>query len=313
VTTVVFADLVSSTSLYESLGDTAASRFVSQLITDLSKTFESHGGRVVKLLGDGLFVLFASETDALAACVAVQQSLQEQPVLPPSAHADAAPVQMQLGMESGEVVEIDGDCFGDAVNSAARLADLAGGGQILATAQVRNALPGALKNLLQSLGPLFLRGKVDATDVYKVQWRDDSDGELTVMGASLAAPVRSGRLQLVVQSAQGRPQGQSVVLESPHGRMTVGRAMPVAENSDAANTLVVPDARVSRVHCSVAWRGTHWVLSDVSSFGTWMYVGEQRSGVALRRSECQLVGAGYISLGCERSVDAAPLVRYKSL
>jgi adenylate cyclase len=323
VSTVVFADLVGSTSLYESLGDATASRFVSQLVTALSKTFELHHGRVVKLLGDGLFVLFPSEADGLAACVALQQSLQENPVYPPLAStATAAPtaapiamtaVQMQLGMESGEVVEIAGDCFGDAVNTAARLADLAGGGQIWTTAQVRSALPGALRGLLHSLGPLFLRGKTDATEVFRVQWREETEGEVTVMGAAIAAPMHSGRLSLRLHSAHSNPQGHAFVLESPHGRANIGRAMHTAEAIDAEKTIVVSDARVSRLHCNIAWRGAHWVLSDVSSFGTWVYVGEQVRGVALRRSECQLVGSGYISLGCERTTDAAPMVRYQSL
>jgi adenylate cyclase len=313
VTTVVFADLVGSTGLYESLGDAAASRFVTQLIATLSKTLESHHGRVVKLLGDGLFVLFPSEADALAACVAVQQSLQENPVYPPAGSTVMTAVQMQLGMESGEVVEIDGDCFGDAVNSAARLADLAGGGQILATAQVRSALPGVLKNLLHSLGPLFLRGKTDATEVFRVQWHDEVESDFTIMGASIAAPVRTGRLSLRLHSADGQAHGHAVVLESPQGRAHIGRAMQSAEGLDTAQSIVVSDARVSRLHCSIAWRGTHWVLADVSSFGTWVYVGEQSKAVALRRGECQLVGAGYISLGCERTSDAAPVVRYQSL
>ncbi len=315
VTTVVFADLVGSTSLYESLGDAAASRFVTQLIATISKTFELHRGRVVKLLGDGLFVLFPSEADALAACVAVQQQLQDHPVYPsgPIGTMHAA-VQMQLGMESGEVVEIDGDCFGDAVNSAARLADLASGGQILATAQVRSALPGVLKNLLHSLGPIFLRGKTDATEVFRVQWHDEVESDFTIMGASIAAPVRTGRLSLRLHSDPGQALGHAAVLESPHGRAHIGRALhTTSENSEAAQFMVVSDARVSRLHCSIAWRGTHWVLADVSSFGTWVYVGEQPNAVALRRGECQLVGSGYISLGCERTDNSAPVLRYQSL
>jgi hypothetical protein len=116
---------------------------------------------------------------------------------------------MQLGMESGEVVEIGGDCFGDAVNTAARLADLAGGGQILTTAQVRGALPGALRSLLHSMGPLFLRGKADATEVFRVQWRDESEGEVTVMGVALRRSecplVGSGYISLGCErSAHGR-------------------------------------------------------------------------------------------------------------
>ena len=51
MTTVVFADLVGSTSLFERLGDETASRFVTQLVGALSQVFEQHNGRVVKLLG----------------------------------------------------------------------------------------------------------------------------------------------------------------------------------------------------------------------------------------------------------------------
>jgi len=47
--TVVFADLVGSTGIFERLGDETAGRFVTQLTTALSKTFEEHNGRVVKL------------------------------------------------------------------------------------------------------------------------------------------------------------------------------------------------------------------------------------------------------------------------
>ena len=137
MTTVVFADIVGSTSMFERLGDETASRFVTQLVGALSQIFEQHSGRVVKLLGDGLFVVFPHEGDALAACISIQKRFLDKPIRP---GGSGAPVQMQMGMESGEVVEIDGDCFGDTVNSAARLADQAGAAQILTTQSVWAAL-----------------------------------------------------------------------------------------------------------------------------------------------------------------------------
>ncbi|HYE39208.1 MAG TPA: adenylate/guanylate cyclase domain-containing protein, partial [Ramlibacter sp.] len=157
---VVFADLVGSTGIFERLGDETAGRFVTQLTTALAKIFEQHNGRVVKLLGDGLFVVFPEESQALTACVAIQDRLLQKPVRPAGL---GRPVQMQMGIESGEVVEIQGDCYGDAVNSAARLADLAGADQILTTQRVHDALPASLQAKLRSLGPMYLRGKADAT------------------------------------------------------------------------------------------------------------------------------------------------------
>ncbi|HBH39350.1 MAG TPA: adenylate/guanylate cyclase domain-containing protein, partial [Curvibacter sp.] len=101
MTTVVFADLVGSTSLFEQLGDEAASRFVSQLMSMLGEIFGEHQGRVVKVLGDGLFVVFEQEGQALAACIHVQNHLLEHPLRP---GGSGAPVELQIGIDSGEVV-----------------------------------------------------------------------------------------------------------------------------------------------------------------------------------------------------------------
>lgn len=289
--TVVFADLVGSTGIFERLGDETAGRFVTQLTSALSATFEQHRGRVVKLLGDGLFVVFPAEDDAVEACVAIQERLQEHPVYAGGGN----PVQVQMGVESGEVVEIDGDCYGDAVNSAARLADLAGAEQILTTQRVRDALSPVQRDLLRSLGPMFLRGKSEATEVFRIDWRVDRDDDATVMGASLFKTGKASWLELA-------GPGQMLRLDSHGEKLTLGRA--------TGASLSINDGRVSRVHATVEWRGSHFVLSDTSSFGTWVYVGNQAEPVVLRRTECFLVGQGQVSLGCERDAENAPLLFY---
>ena len=289
-TTVVFADLVGSTGIFERLGDATASRFVTQLTSALSKTFEQHHGRVVKLLGDGLFVVFPGEGDALAACVSIQKRLQDKPVYP---GGNGAPVQMQMGVECGEVVEIDGDCFGDAVNSAARLADLAGAEQILTSQRVRDALAPIQQAQLRSIGPMYLRGKAEATEVFRVDWNVDRDADATVMGASMFRAVTDAFLEVTAA-------GQTLRLNPRGDKLTLGRA--------ATASLSLNDSRVSRVHATVEWRGGQFVLNDASSFGTWVYMGNQTEPVVLRRTECYLVGSGQIALGCERDAESAPLV-----
>jgi hypothetical protein len=52
--------------------------------------------------------------------------------------------------------------------------------------------------------------------------------------------------------------------------------------------------------------GGHFILNDQSSFGTWVYFGNQTEPVVLRRTECYLVGHGVITLGCDRDADSAP-------
>jgi class 3 adenylate cyclase len=292
VTTVVFADLVGSTGIFERLGDETAGHFVTQLTGALSKTFEQHRGRVVKLLGDGLFVVFPAESDALTACINIQKRLQEKPV---RAGGSGNPVQMQMGMEAGDVVEIDGDCYGDAVNSAARLADLAGAEQILATQRVREALAPVQQAQLRSLGPMYLRGKSEVTEVFRVEWQSGRDADATVMGVSLLKAGQDSTLELSAF-------GQTMRLDARGEKLTLGRA--------ATASLSLNDSRVSRVHATVEWRGGHFVLSDTSSFGTWVYMGNQSEALVLRRTECYLVGQGQVVLGCEREAESAPTVAF---
>jgi adenylate cyclase len=289
---VVFADLVGSTGIFERLGDQTAGRFVTQLTTALAKIFEQHDGRVVKLLGDGLFVVFAEESQAIVACMAIQERLAQKPVRPGGV---GRPVQMKMGIESGEVVEIEGDVYGDAVNSAARLADLAGADTILTTQRVRDALPPDMHDKLRALGPMYLRGKAEVTDVYRVEWQPERDAEATVMGVSMFGQPPESHLELYFGSIARRlqPRGEPI---------TLGRS-PTADVN-------VNDTRVSRVHATVEWRGGHYVLLDASSYGTWVYFGSQPEPVVLRRTECYLVGQGLIALGCDRNAEAAPIASF---
>ena len=292
MTTVVFTDLVGSTSLYERLGDKSASEFVTQLMGLLQGEFEQHHGRIVKLLGDGLFVVFESAGDALAACMGIQQRLLLQPMVP---NGSGPPVQVQMGMESGVIVEINGDCFGDTVNSAARLADLAGGGQILATQNVWASLLPLQKVALRSIGPMYLRGRLETSHVYRVEWQSGRDEEATMAGRSMIAATKAATLELTFE-------GKTLLLYSKSGLLTIGRA------TDAG--LSLNDPRVSRVHATLQWRGGNFVLTDASSYGTWVYMGNQSDGVLLRRTECTLAGVGHIVPGCERADERAPLIAF---
>lgn len=296
MTTVVFTDLVGSTGLYERLGDAAASTFVTQLTGLLSQIFHAHTGRVVKLLGDGLFVVFDSEGDALAACMQIQKRLLDQPLHPGGNEAAVGPpVQLQIGMDSGEVVEINGDCFGDTVNSAARLAGLAGGGQILATQHVWAALLPIQQQALRSLGPMYLRGRAETSHVYRVEWQTGRDEEATMARPSMFAPSHSRFLELSWA-------GQLLRLDATSKPINIGRA--------AESELLIKDPRVSRVHCILAWRGGQFVVTDTSTYGTWVYMGSQTEAVVLRRTECYLVGSGQIVPGCDNSHHAAPLISF---
>jgi adenylate cyclase len=306
--TVVFCDLVGSTGLFEKLGDATASHLVTQLTNAMSRAVGQFEGRVVKTLGDGIFAVFAQEEHAVNACSAIQTELQDRPLMlfadekmaVSSGTFRSLRIELQIGIESGEVVEINGDCYGDAVNSAARLADLAGARQILTTQRVLDALPTNRRGELISLGPMYLRGKGEATAVYRINWQKKSevDPDATMLGVSFKDALRTQELHLSFGA-------KSIKL------LQSGSAIKAVQMG-RANTceLEVSDPRVSRTHASVQVRGNQFVLTDASSYGTWVYAGGQSEPLILRRTDCVLVGEGEISLGCERSADNAAIVRF---
>jgi adenylate cyclase len=85
---------------------------------------DRHGGRVFKTTGDGFLAIFASAADALSAAAAIQDAFA------------GRPLRLRLGLNLGDVIQEDGDVFGDGVNVAARLETMAEPGGICASAAV---------------------------------------------------------------------------------------------------------------------------------------------------------------------------------
>ena len=119
--TVVFADLFGSTGVFESLGNARATEAVTQITTWVGKVCTAHGGTVVKFLGDGVLAIFQDSRKAIGAVVDLQRSYQ--PLLAQMPTSSCMP--LRIGLARGDVEFKDDDCYGDAVNIAARLESLA--------------------------------------------------------------------------------------------------------------------------------------------------------------------------------------------
>ena len=85
---------------------------------------EAHGGRVFKTTGDGFLAVFGSAGEALDAAVAIQDGFA------------GRPLQLRIGLNLGDVIQEDGDVFGDGVNVAARLEAMAEPGGVYASVAV---------------------------------------------------------------------------------------------------------------------------------------------------------------------------------
>jgi len=166
--TVVFADLTGSTRVFEAMGNARATETVTRLIQWIGGVCEAHGGRVVKSLGDGVFAIFSNGAAATSAVLEMQRNHQKRLLSWPP----ALRMELQIGVASGEVVEVDGDCYGDAVNLASRLSDLAGPSQIWATESVIVQLQGSDVRH-RNLGAINIRGKNEMPVVHRVDWQEE--------------------------------------------------------------------------------------------------------------------------------------------
>lgn len=297
LSTVVFADISGSILLYETLGNERATEAVTQVTQWISDSIEAHHGRVVKKLGDGVLGIFG---DASSAVTALTDMLRQH-----QARLDRWPqplrMDIRVGVASGEVVEVDGDCYGDAVNVAARLCERAGAAEIWAT-ETTVLLAGAAPDVwYRKLGKMEIRGKTELLMLYQVEWRENEAPDSLTMQAALVSsfsPVDS-----ILGQIQFSWHGVDRLFTSADAPVHVGRA------TDAE--LCINDPRVSRLHARIDWRNSGFVLTDMSSFGTWVRFDGSDSPVRLRRDACILHGTGQIALGVSFKESGAPVMNFR--
>ncbi|MCI5071056.1 adenylate/guanylate cyclase domain-containing protein [Acidovorax sp.] len=297
LSTMVFADISGSTSLYEALGNERAAQAVTQVTQWIGDTIEGHGGRLVKKLGDGVLGVFGDAASAVSAMANLQRQHQaRQNRWPHPLHMD-----IRVGVASGDVVEVEGDCYGDAVNVASRLCERAGPAEIWVTETAVLLAGESVDVRYRKLGMMEIRGKAELLTLYQVEWREDEAPDSLTTQAALASsftPVDS-----ILGQIEFSWHGVNHTFTSSDAPVQVGR-------SEHAQ-LCVNDPRVSRLHARIDWRNSGFVLTDMSSFGTWVRFDGSASPVRLRRDACILHGTGQIALGVSFTEPSAPVVSFQ--
>src|SRR5271165_211446 len=170
--TVMFCDLVGSTSLASRLDAEDWRNLVGSYLDEASAAVTGLGGHVLKKLGDGLMALFgyphAQENDAeraVRAALAIQRALAE--LNARNAGGDAPQLAARIGLESGQlVVDATGEVFGEAPNTAARVQGAADPGSILITATVQRQTAGLF--VAEDRGAHELKGVSAPVTLYRI-------------------------------------------------------------------------------------------------------------------------------------------------
>lgn len=145
---VAFVDLTGFTRLTEERGDETAAAVGLRLGDVAGEAIAPHGGRVVKLLGDGVLLRFEDAAAAIAGTLDLLDALPAAGM--PTGHA---------GIAAGSLIVRDNDVFGRTVNLAARISDVTPDGRLYLAAEAVDALADDVEGIvLTPVDPADLQG-----------------------------------------------------------------------------------------------------------------------------------------------------------
>jgi len=168
IRTILFTDIVESTTLTQTLGDEAAMGLLDIHNTVVRDALTNLGGREVKHTGDGIMASFVSAAAAVKCATRIQRELAK--------HAESQrdrAVKVRIGAAAGEPVERHDDLFGCTVQLAARLCSHASPEQILVSNAIAELCLGK-GFLFQDVGDVALKGFDRPVRAHAVVWAGDA-------------------------------------------------------------------------------------------------------------------------------------------
>lgn len=290
--TILFADIAESTRLYESLGDARALSLVSACLEKINAAVSEHQGQVVKTIGDEVMCVFNTPDQAASAAVAMHESVGKTPCL------TEQNLRLRIGMHHGPAITEDGDYFGDAVNTAARMVAQAKAGQIITNRGTLELMKPDRHNTARLVDQTQVKGKHQMFDLFELSWGQPE--EQTMVSTRLGELIESNKRRyasLTIEYA-----GQSFDVNQIQPVITIGR--------DTTNHIIVDDPRVSRLHARIEKRRDKFLLVDQSTNGTYL-LPDNGDMIMLRREEAGLTATGQLSLGEPVSPESPYIIRYR--
>jgi adenylate cyclase len=157
---IIFTDIVGFTEFTALRGDADALALL-ELQGRIVRGRLSPDARIVKDLGDGLMLWIPGATDAVDTCLDLLDEFA-------AASDESTPLWVRMGVHWGRPTRRGDDLVGHAVNLASRIADSAGPGELLLSADVvHEAAPDLADLSLEELGPVVMRGIPDPVGLYR--------------------------------------------------------------------------------------------------------------------------------------------------
>jgi len=276
--TILFADVVGSTRLFEVLGDIAARDKVAVCIDVMRRSTDQHGGTVVKTMGDEIMATFADCDAAMDAAVEMQTVIAGHPEL----DIQGQQIAIRIGCHFGPVVLETRDVFGAAVHTANRMTSQAKAGQIIITDSIFGRLSDEWRMVARQVDVAVPRGQHGEVTIFEVLWQHGETTSMLPAIATITEQQKEFRIRL-------RYLGTELVLDHrERSSATLGRGQE--------NDLVIKGNLVSRLHARIEAGKNRFMLVDQSTNGSFVH-GQDGDDAFVRRDAIPLKGTGVIGLG----------------
>jgi adenylate cyclase len=277
--TVLFADVVGSTQLYEALGDERARETVQKCVQIMKEATDQYGGKVIKTIGDEVMSTFPSADDAMNAGSQMQKRITSNDQLA----GNGMPVAIRIGCHFGAVVVEERDISGLSVITANRMTSQAKAGQIITTTDTVEQLSGEWRALVRQIDFANVRGRSGEVAVFEVLWQPE-DATRMLPSIKMNSPKAGSSAKLVLRFGAT----EFTLGDGDATSATLGRA--------DENNVVVKGKLISRVHARVEMVKNRFNLIDESTNGTFVQRDDGEE-FYVRRDRTELAGTGIISLG----------------
>ena len=234
LTTILAADVVGYSALMEADEAGTHERLKSSRKELFEPEIARHHGRVFKLMGDGMLAEFGSVVDAVECAVSLQRGLAER-----NAHVPADQrIQVRIGINLGEVIVEGDDRYGEGVNIAARLEQLADPGGICVSAKVAREVEKKLAFGFEPMGEQKVKNIAEPVQAFRVKLDGAPIRRMPPLTPKRALPWAAAILVLVLAAA-----GALYPWRAPEPQIAIAAFPPMIEGTPSL--VVLPFANLS--------------------------------------------------------------------
>ena len=168
----------------------------------IDPTIAGHSGRIVKLMGDGTLVEFASAVEAVTCAVEIQRQLRERD----AGGSDPNSIRFRIGVHVGDIIIEGEDILGDGVNVAARIEGIAEPGGISISEDAWRQVQGKVDTNFVDIGEQSLKNIARPVRVYRVDLVPKAATGSSARGSPLAPPDKPSIAVLAFNNMSGDPE-----------------------------------------------------------------------------------------------------------